>query len=77
MGVLSSAGRAPDLHSGGQRFDPARLHQLSFAKQKEEPGFHLMLGGSRFAAQNDESGLQDGFSFGYQDDLIVKHHFGS
>ena len=23
---LSSAGRAPDLHSGGQRFDPARLH---------------------------------------------------
>ena len=26
---LSSAGRAPDLHSGGQRFDPARLHQSS------------------------------------------------
>ena len=25
---LSSAGRAPDLHSGGQRFDPARLHHL-------------------------------------------------
>ena len=25
---LSSAGRAPDLHSGGQRFDPARLHQI-------------------------------------------------
>ena len=24
---LSSAGRAPDLHSGGQRFDPAILHQ--------------------------------------------------
>ncbi len=24
---LSSVGRAPDLHSGGQRFDPARLHQ--------------------------------------------------
>ena len=23
----SSAGRAPDLHSGGQRFDPAILHQ--------------------------------------------------
>ena len=23
---ISSAGRAPDLHSGGQRFDPARLH---------------------------------------------------
>ena len=27
-GGLSSAGRAPDLHSGGQRFDPARLHQI-------------------------------------------------
>ncbi len=24
---LSSAGRAPDLHSGGHRFDPGRLHQ--------------------------------------------------
>ena len=28
---ISSAGRAPDLHSGGQRFDPAILHQLGFA----------------------------------------------
>ena len=26
--ALSSAGRAPDLHSGGQRFDPARVHQF-------------------------------------------------
>ena len=25
---LSSAGRAPDLHSGGHRFDPDRLHQI-------------------------------------------------
>ena len=25
---LSSAGRAPALHAGGQRFDPARLHHL-------------------------------------------------
>ena len=25
---LSSAGRAPDLHSGGRRFDPVRLHHL-------------------------------------------------
>ena len=25
---LSSAGRAPDLHSGGQEFDPPRLHQV-------------------------------------------------
>ena len=23
---ISSAGRAPDLHSGGQRFDPVILH---------------------------------------------------
>ena len=23
---FSSAGRAPALHAGGQRFDPARLH---------------------------------------------------
>ncbi len=26
---LSSAGRAPALHAGGQRFDPARLHQYN------------------------------------------------
>ena len=25
---ISSAGRAPDLHSGGQRFDPVILHHL-------------------------------------------------
>ena len=25
----SSVGRAPDLHSGGRRFDPDQLHQLS------------------------------------------------
>ena len=25
---LSSAGRAPDLHSGGQGFDPPSLHHL-------------------------------------------------
>ena len=29
---LSSAGRAPALHAGGQRFDPARLHQKFFKK---------------------------------------------
>ena len=33
---LSSAGRAPDLHSGGQRFDPARLHHFLFAKAKRK-----------------------------------------
>ena len=26
----SSAGRAPDLHSGGRRFDPDQLHQFGF-----------------------------------------------
>ena len=26
-GGCSSAGRAPDLHSGGRRFDPDQLHQ--------------------------------------------------
>ena len=25
---LSSVGRAPALHAGGQRFDPARLHHF-------------------------------------------------
>ena len=28
MRGLSSAGRAPALHAGGQRFDPARLHRV-------------------------------------------------
>ena len=27
----SSAGRAPDLHSGGRRFDPDQLHQFDWA----------------------------------------------
>ena len=27
----SSAGRAPDLHSGGRRFDPDQLHQFRSA----------------------------------------------
>ena len=33
---LSSAGRAPDLHSGGQEFDPPRLHhpKPAFAQPK-------------------------------------------
>ncbi len=30
MWGLSSAGRAPALHAGGQRFDPARLHYLGY-----------------------------------------------
>lgn len=32
---LSSAGRAPDLHSGGQEFDPPRLHQDTFCLGKK------------------------------------------
>ena len=28
-GGCSSVGRAPDLHSGGRRFDPDQLHQLA------------------------------------------------
>src|SRR5665213_1754928 len=27
-GGCSSVGRAPDLHSGGRRFDPDQLHQM-------------------------------------------------
>ena len=38
MWGLSSAGRAPDLHSGGQEFDPPRLHQLTFAESEQRPG---------------------------------------
>ena len=30
--ALSLAGRAPDLQSGGQRFDPVRVHKLFFDK---------------------------------------------
>ena len=26
----SSAGRAPALHAGGQRFDPAKLHHIGY-----------------------------------------------
>ena len=29
--ACSSAGRAPDLHSGGQRFDPAQVQRISAA----------------------------------------------
>ena len=29
VGGCSSAGRAPALQAGGQRFDPVQLHQLS------------------------------------------------
>ena len=32
----SSAGRAPALHAGGQRFDPAYLHHLSSLNKLSE-----------------------------------------
>ncbi len=35
---ISSAGRAPDLHSGGQRFDPAILHHKAEAVVKLHTG---------------------------------------
>ena len=31
-GGISSAGRAPALHAGGQRFDPAYLHHFTYKK---------------------------------------------
>ena len=31
---LSSAGRAPALHAGGQRFDPASLHHIIYKLYK-------------------------------------------
>ncbi len=42
----SSAGRAPDLHSGGRRFDPDQLHQfcssLNWPDTQKITGYHLM-----------------------------------
>ena len=32
----SSAGRAPDLHSGGRRFDPDQLHQVECAAAESD-----------------------------------------
>ena len=32
---LSSSGRAPALHAGGDRFDPGRLQQISMLYQHE------------------------------------------
>ena len=31
----SSAGRAPALQAGGQRFDPAQLHQFAFGVERD------------------------------------------
>ena len=38
FGGCSSAGRAPDLHSGGRRFDPDQLHQQLAAGSIEAEG---------------------------------------
>ncbi len=42
MGGVSSAGRAPALHAGGQRFDPATLHHLFFIQQKLIQLLHIV-----------------------------------
>ena len=46
--AFSSAGRAPDLHSGGQRFDPAKVHHfpllslsLKFSDETLLEAFHF------------------------------------
>jgi hypothetical protein len=40
----SSAGRAPDLHSGGRRFDPDQLHQVEIVRRREsEAGMSFWL----------------------------------
>ncbi len=38
----SSAGRAPALHAGGQRFDPAYLHHLSSLNELNQDGYFRM-----------------------------------
>ena len=38
---ISSAGRAPALHAGGQRFDPAILHQIINNRRIEQLGSSL------------------------------------
>nr|ADI18328.1 hypothetical protein [uncultured Rhodobacterales bacterium HF4000_03E16] len=43
---LSSAGRAPDLHSGGQEFDPPRLHQRHIATRGDGERKHVAQPGA-------------------------------
>ena len=40
---FSSAGRAPALQAGGQRFDPANLHQKELIEVSQERGFTEFL----------------------------------
>ena len=52
---LSSAGRAPDLHSGGQEFDPPRLHHVLLARHAGQP-----FGAAVFASLRRSDGGRDG-----------------
>ena len=47
----SSAGRAPALHAGGQRFDPAYLHHLSLLSKLTD----LMLKKLLMSLFNDDN----------------------
>jgi hypothetical protein len=40
----SSAGRAPDLHSGGRRFDPDQLHQFPAPDTRKRQGEQFVPG---------------------------------
>lgn len=39
---ISSAGRAPRLHRGGQRFDPAMLHHIEYNVEKSTSLFSII-----------------------------------
>ena len=39
----SSAGRAPEWHSGGQEFDPLRLHQGTLLRRESEQRFSILI----------------------------------
>jgi hypothetical protein len=49
---FSSAGRAPALQAGGQRFEPVKLHQFSFPEMKTtvSNAVNAVLGFGGFAA---------------------------
>ena len=51
---ISSAGRAPRLHRGGQRFDPAMLHHMN---SKGHKSFFIFVKGSVKQKENNKKGL--------------------
>ena len=56
---LSSAGRAPDLHSGGHRFDPGRLHHRCTVPAQRASGAPVeppMRGDARSASEGPGRG---------------------